>query len=290
MLVVDNGDAIRGIAEVATKLDFTVNGYVGTTATQLADGQMATSETDLYLSGANATVVTSIAIVNTDSAARTFTLYLKATGGTRAISPISLDLPIGYSFYTDGQRAIVMSTGGEVVQTYSLHAPSHTSGNTDPIKLDDLATPDDNTDLDASTSEHGLLLKLDNSSTNFLNGQGAWAAPAGGTGIATGTYSGDGATSQGITGVGFQPKLVWITRRYTNNTVFGDRGISWTTDQIVDDNASGMALLSISGGNYRVDSDAIISLDADGFTVDDTTADADPNKNGITYNFWAIGP
>ena len=47
-------------------------------------------------------------------------------------------------------------------------------------KLDDLATPDDNTDLDSSTSEHGLLRKLDNSTTNFLRGDGTWAAAGGG--------------------------------------------------------------------------------------------------------------
>lgn len=44
------------------------------------------------------------------------------------------------------------------------------------IKLDDFATPDDNTDLNASTTAHGLLLKLDNNPTHFLNGQGAWHA------------------------------------------------------------------------------------------------------------------
>lgn len=132
MLVIDNGDAIRGVAEVASKLDFTVNGYVGTTATQLADGQMANSETNLYQSGADATVVTSITIVNTDSAARTFTLYLKPSGGTsRAITPVSLDLPVGYSFYTDGQRAVVMTLAGEILKTYSLHATSHTDGTDD---------------------------------------------------------------------------------------------------------------------------------------------------------------
>ena len=74
MIVIDNGDAIRGIAEVASQLDFIVNGYVGTTATQLADGQIGNTEGDLYASGADETVVTSITVVNTDVAARTFTL------------------------------------------------------------------------------------------------------------------------------------------------------------------------------------------------------------------------
>ncbi len=121
MLVIDNGDAIRGIAEVATQLDFIVNGYVGTTATQLADGQMASTEGDLYASGADATVVTSITIVNTDSAARTFTLYLKPSAGTsRAISPVSLDLGVGHSFYTDGQRMVVMDKLGQILRGWTV--------------------------------------------------------------------------------------------------------------------------------------------------------------------------
>ena len=47
------------------------------------------------------------------------------------------------------------------------------------LKLDDLATPDDNTDLDVSTSVHGLAPKITNTA-NFLKGDGTWAAPAGG--------------------------------------------------------------------------------------------------------------
>lgn len=50
-------------------------------------------------------------------------------------------------------------------------------------KLDDLQTPDDNTDLNATTTEHGLLKKLDNSASNFMNGQGNWAEPVGGAGV-----------------------------------------------------------------------------------------------------------
>lgn len=202
MLVLDNGDAIRGIAEVASKLDFIVNGYIGTTATQLANGQLANEEGDLYASGADATVVTSIIVVNTDSAARTFTLYLKPSGGTsRAITPISLDLPIGYSFYTDGQRAVILSTSGEVVSAYSAHASSHENGGADEIsvaalsglladdqhvldaevkliKLDDLTAPDDNTDLDASAAKHGLFPKLDHDKLDGIDASAVDAAGA----------------------------------------------------------------------------------------------------------------
>ena len=45
------------------------------------------------------------------------------------------------------------------------------------VKLDDMATPDDNTDLNATSGRHGLLPKLSNVVTQFLNGQGGWTTP-----------------------------------------------------------------------------------------------------------------
>jgi len=47
-------------------------------------------------------------------------------------------------------------------------------------KLDDLSAPDDNTDLNATVSAHGLLPKLGGGTTNYLRADGTWAAPAGG--------------------------------------------------------------------------------------------------------------
>ena len=46
------------------------------------------------------------------------------------------------------------------------------------IKLDDFSTPDDNTDLNSTTSWHGLLKKLSGSATEYLNGAGNWSTPA----------------------------------------------------------------------------------------------------------------
>ncbi len=74
------------------------------------------------------------------------------------------------------------------------HASRHQSGGADNIKLDDLAAPDDNTDLNASITKHGLLKKLDNVATNYLNGQGAWTAPSGGGGGGTTIQDADGDT------------------------------------------------------------------------------------------------
>lgn len=42
------------------------------------------------------------------------------------------------------------------------------------VKLDDLQSPDDNTDLNVSTSAHGLMPKLPNLAAQFINGQGSW--------------------------------------------------------------------------------------------------------------------
>jgi hypothetical protein len=59
------------------------------------------------------------------------------------------------------------------------HQAAHASGGADAIKLDDLAAPDDNTDLDVSTTAHGLVPKGTNTG-NFLKDDGSWAAAGGG--------------------------------------------------------------------------------------------------------------
>lgn len=125
-------------------------------------------------------------------------------------------------------------------------------------------------------------------------GTGALQALAGNTGFAritTGTYTGDGATSQAITGVGFQPVLVVITKRLTSDSFnFTDRETVWTSDQIVDDNADGGAVTQDATTNgIKFTTNSIISLNADGFTVDDNGVDVDPNENTTVYNFYAIG-
>ncbi len=81
MIALDSGDKIRGDAAAATVVDFTLHGFVGTTITQLADGQLASSIGDLYTSAA-AVGVSSIILVNTDSSARAVNLYLTPSGGT----------------------------------------------------------------------------------------------------------------------------------------------------------------------------------------------------------------
>jgi len=108
--------------------------------------------------------------------------------------------------------------------------------------------------------------------------------------IATGTYSGDGSTSQAITGVGFTVK--WLMVAFRNASEAAGASVGWliTTDTIMDDNASGMALRwSGDTESYQYRIDAIIALGTDGFTVDDDGSDRHPNKDGSTYNYTALG-
>lgn len=49
------------------------------------------------------------------------------------------------------------------------HAITHQSGGADAIKLDDLAAPDDTTDLDATASMHGLMSKADKSKLDGIS-------------------------------------------------------------------------------------------------------------------------
>lgn len=58
--------------------------------------------------------------------------------------------------------------------TPSSHSTTHKSGGTDSIKLDELAAPDDNTTLNATTKVHGLLPKLSGNKAEFLDGTGSW--------------------------------------------------------------------------------------------------------------------
>lgn len=60
---------------------------------------------------------------------------------------------------------------------YTAHHTTHENGGGDQMKLDDLATPDNNTDLDATTVQHGLCPKLGGGTTNFLRADGTWEAP-----------------------------------------------------------------------------------------------------------------
>jgi hypothetical protein len=110
---------------------------------------------------------------------------------SKAETQSDLDLEAGTDFYSKTAEDTWRSSVTQTVMGYLSGATSDIQTQLNgkaatTRKLDDFGTPDDNTDLNATTTYHGLLPKLNNSATDFLNGQGAWAAPAGsGTAVYT---------------------------------------------------------------------------------------------------------
>lgn len=104
--------------------------------------------------------------------------------------------------------------------------------------------------------------------------------------IASGTYTGDGALSQAITGIGFTVLVVWIM---ISTGVLGAKTVGeflMSTNTLVDNDAAGIAF---SPKNNDLIKDKIIALGTDGFTVDDDGSDSGPNQNSQVYDFYALG-
>ena len=104
--------------------------------------------------------------------------------------------------------------------------------------------------------------------------------------ITTGQYTGDGTVSQPITGVGFPPKFVKIWVRKTVVVAECSRMF-----EKVDTMSGTICQIHhcVAGAEHQARDNALISLDADGFTVGDAGADDDPNKLGETYCYMALG-
>jgi len=109
--------------------------------------------------------------------------YTHTTGGTAVTESIDTGTLSGATVISDLDFNITTDSEGHVtacglttISTRSLTA-ANVGAATTSTKLDDFATPDDNTDLNATTSLHGLLPKLGGGTSNFLRADGSWAAP-----------------------------------------------------------------------------------------------------------------
>lgn len=89
----------------------------------------------------------------------------------------------------------------------------------------------------------------------------------------TGTYTGDGNPTKAVTGVGFQPRFLWIFSQVDATGTIGRK-----TDQ--DGTSSGY-----STSDYETD--YIISLDSDGFTVGDGTGGTGGNVFNVNARSYA---
>lgn len=100
--------------------------------------------------------------------------------------------------------------------------------------------------------------------------------------IAVGSYTGDGASTKTVSGVGFQPKLVVILPRSTGKY------------QQIKTSSDGTKSHLIGNTSFYED-DHIISFNSDGFVVGDGTGSGTGaptnhcNENTIVYTYIAIG-
>ena len=101
--------------------------------------------------------------------------------------------------------------------------------------------------------------------------------------LKVGSYNGNGAASQAITGIGFQPKVVMIYVREGVST-------SVITGPYIKTNQDGAnALFPVYGVSDQVfdfNTNQILSLDGDGFTVGNPLG---LNWNGKAYTYVALG-
>lgn len=115
-------------------------------------------------------------------------------------------------------------------RTPTAHAASHKSGGSDFIRLDEFAACTDNTNLNATTSAHGLLPKLGGGTTNFLRADGTWAPPVFGTEFSQASSDSESTT----TSTSFQQKLRLTTASLPSGTYrigwFYEWGMSSLTD------------------------------------------------------------
>jgi len=127
MICLDNTDTLEGGASVTNVVDFTVHGLVGTSFTNIAQGQLSdTDPTVLYTAGAAISIV-SVVFVNTHTSAVTVNLYLDpANAGTpRRLIPKNLSLGIGYSMHYDGAKISVSDASGNIQNTINLADIAH---------------------------------------------------------------------------------------------------------------------------------------------------------------------
>ncbi len=69
-------------------------------------------------------------------------------------------------------------------RTPTAHNTTHMSAGGDPLRIDELKIGTDVTTLNATTTEHGLLKKLSNSASQYMDGTGNWSTPPSGAPVA----------------------------------------------------------------------------------------------------------
>lgn len=189
-ICLNDGYLLEGYASVASKIDYTVTGLDGTTLKMLASGQLADSKATLYTAAGTDTIA-GITLYNTHSIGVTVNLYIN-DGTSRKV--LGIYLGAGYHALFNGvELAVYDEMGNEEVNQNALpHGSTHENAGDDEIsvtglsglltddqhvldtevqaiKIDDLTAGDDNTDLDTSSTKHGLAPKAVVPAAGLLN-------------------------------------------------------------------------------------------------------------------------
>lgn len=143
MICLNDTDTLEAGASVDAVVDYTVHGLVGSTFTNIAQGQLSNVDPTVLYTAAAAISIVSIILVNTHSAAVTVNLYLDpADAGTpRRMIPKNVSLGIGYSLHFDGQRISIMDPAGGIAYSYIAHTHDGDTLQLDGISSDGGAFP-----------------------------------------------------------------------------------------------------------------------------------------------------
>jgi len=100
--------------------------------------------------------------------------------------------------------------------------------------------------------------------------------------IYIGQYTGDGTVAMAIIGIPFQPRFLWITPHALAQDLSGATYACVRHENMT----TNLAVVSYMRLIYD---NRVISLDANGFTVDDDNANAHPNTLNQVYDYVAWG-
>lgn len=132
MITLGPNDTLRGVASVASQLSYSLFGMTIASGVETYDlidqEQLPSSAATLYTVGASTELlIKNISIVNNDSSARTFQLYINGTALANAITPI-MSIPAGgmalyndagWSVY-DGNGVLQRGAGGSLLRVTNI--------------------------------------------------------------------------------------------------------------------------------------------------------------------------
>lgn len=298
MFCLNNTDTIEGNASVASKVDYTIHGFVSGSPAVLASGQLSDSAAVLYTATA-ATHVISITLVNTHTSSLTVDLYYDPTnaGTPRRMIPKTVTLQANYSLFYDGQRFMVIDSNGGIMSGGSVSDEAYGSswdGVTgiapsknavyDQMQLQMLKTGSNlaigsDADGDMYYRASSALARLAKGTANFkmfMNAAGT--APEWEKGIKIVSSSRDISLTgtQIITGAGFKPSAIIVFGAINGNKAsfgFSDFSIDFNTAQY---------------GPANWDSqNKTISAWVDAYAV--SSATATPDADGVTLTWSTTG-